>query len=718
MSSGLCAAALLLLLVISRTPGHPLLLPKLLVLVGCCLLGATVVLFLATRHRTAPTQSPPVTSPGALTILLPGLILYVCSSATMDNWFFPSRWLGEKPILERPLQFGVLRCLLLMLPIAWCIRHPPRWRASWPVLWSILTVWILWQLYEVTGFKMIYRTDSPSFVYRFWSFAETFPRPGFYDPHWNAGMPVPYLVASGIWSIGLLLLPFLQWIPAEQLYTPTIAVLYLGCIPALAWLSLKWINASARARWIAALLALATTQRFWVHLLHYGTVSSLFSMTMAMPLAALWYRFLYLEPAPRRMTLALLLFLGLVMFAWPGSLIIALPFAVITLLHGRQLWPRKWIWMIAGTGLIAIILLPLALVPLRYSDLQSFNQMTAQASGMTHFKNGLGLFTSNLRSTNALLVIFGFIGAFWLPRRSSRWFFGPLILMLLVLAGWGEEVRKLLQSERIIVPAALVAILPTAWWLDHLLRQARHAYRQHTLAAAGLQIVTAWLLAILLFSVYQAGRTWGGKGMAPFQTRPAYMDEWIQWIKTEVPPDGRVLFAGRAVHAYGGGKVAALPLFTGREMMSSDFYGFSPKLVEYEYPPRIFRQDGPAGIAAFLEIYNITHILTWHNYWKEQFDREPDRYRRAHEIGRVTMYAVNRSSSLFWQGDGTVSAHFDEFRITLDQPRDPTVIKYHWAEGLVADPPVKVFPVEVGYDTRLIGFAPGTNQTLTLRYRP
>ena len=71
-------------------------------------------------------------------------------------------------------------------------------------------------------------------------------------------------------------------------------------------------------------------------------------------------------------------------------------------------------------------------------------------------------------------------------------------------------------------------------------------------------------------------------------------------IQENVPRQGRVLFAGPAVHAYGAGHVAPLPLFTDREMMACDFYHFSPKQVEYVYPPSAYRQT-PESVFDFME---------------------------------------------------------------------------------------------------------------------
>lgn len=715
-SAWLFAGTILLLLHITRLPDTAPILWKQMALIGSGLVTAIGVMCITAKSTPYKTIHH---RPNRIVLaFFVGLALYLSASATLHNWFFPTSWIAHTPFMERPLQHGVLRSLILMFALL-LLRRFARYQgtAICPITVVIMIMWILWELYQATGFEMIYRTDSPSFVYRFWSFKETFPRPGFYDPYWNAGMPVPYLVASGMWSIGLFLLPFLMWIPADQLYTPAIAVLYLACVPSLAWFSMKWMGAGKQARWIAALLALATTQRFWVHLLHYGTVASLFSMTMALPLAALWYRFLYLEPTPRRGTTIMILLCSLILFAWPGSLIIALPFGFATALHIKQLRPRKWLWVLGGLAIIGIIMLPLAMVPMRYSDINAFTQITTQHTWMEHFYNGLDLLADNIRSTNALLVIFGFIGVFWMRQRAARWFFGPLMLCLLAISAWGEEVKALLQTERLIIPAAFIAVLPCAWWIDRIINLAKRCSQRGNVAAAMLQVMSSWIIAIMLLGGYQAARTWGGRGMAPFQTRPAYMDDFINWIKAEVPPDGRVLFAGRAMHAYGGGKVAALPFFTGREMMSCDFYGFSPRLVEYEYPPRIFRQDGETGLAAFNEIHNITHIVTWHDHWKNIYDAAPERYQRVHDIERIVIFQVLRSSSLFLAGSGTIDAHFDRFHIELSSFDQPTVIKYNWADGLFAEPPVEVFPYDAGYDTKLIGFNPGTNRTITIRYR-
>lgn len=649
--------------------------------------------------------------------LLALLIFYAGSSAIADNWFFPTNWKAQTSFLARPLASGWVRSLGLTLALALGFKPLLRSSRMLALTWFGLAGLALLHLHAATGFSMIYRVDSPSFVYRFWSFLHTFPHPAYYDPNWNAGMPATALVATGIWSVGLWLLPFLAWIPPDQLYTPFIVVFFLGLLPLLAWASLAWTGASRRACWIAALLALAPGQRFWVHLLHFGTAPALFAMCMTMPLSALLYKFLYRDARPRPTTLILLLLCGYTFLSWPGSLIIVAPFLLVVLTHARRLFPGKWKWMLGGIAVLFGLLLPLALVPLRHSNIGQFMSTRTPQTLAEHFRDGWSLLGFNLRSTHPLILVFGFIGGVFVPQRSARWFFPPLIVLLVVFSAWGEEVKPLLQMERLIIPAALVGIIPAAWWLDQMIQRVLAAPPRRRVAGAALRTGAAWVLAVLLLGGYQGAKTWNGKGLMPFHAMPDATRELIAWLSAHVPADGRVMFAGRAVHAYGGAKVAALPYFTGREMMAADFYGFSPKLVEYQYPPRPFRYDGPDVLFSFMELYNVTHIVTWHDDWKSVFHRTTNYYQSVHSIGRAEIFETRRASTMFWQGSGKVQADFDRLDLDLDSHQDRVVVKYNWVPGWRAPAGVRIFPYDAGRGVTLIGVEPGTNRHVTLRYK-
>ncbi len=630
----------------------------------------------------------------------------------------PGGWFAESPVWQDAIQYNAIRSLLVTLAIALLLPVIFKNYKIFAVLWLLVAGVALGYLYVATGFDMIYRVDHPSFVYRFWSLSHTFPNPGFYDPHWNAGMPVPYLVATGIWSIGIFLLPLFSTWPVESVYTPALAIAFLGVFPLLAWKATAWTGASSQTCWIAALLALAPGHRFFVHLLHYGTIGSSFSMIMALPISVLWYRFLYVEPSPRLRTLLPLFFFALIFFSWPGSLVIAIPFALVAVPRLHKFTASQWACLLLGLAGIFACLWPLARVPMRYSDIAAFTQTTSDQSLWIHFRNGLELLSHNIRSTNALIVVFGFLGAWFGPSHSSRKFFAPLSLMLVLLSGWGEEFKELLQSERLIIPAACIAIIPAARWINHFLQVSLRIHPGQKLIFALHRVVTAWIISLLLLTAYQGARAWRGDRLAPFHTMPEYIHELVEYLSEEVPIDGRVMFAGRAVHSYGGGKIAALPMLTGREMMAADFYGFSPKLVEYEYPPRVFRQAGPDGLFAFKELYNVTHIVTVHDNWKAVYERDPEHYVKAHTVNHISIFAVREPRTLFLHGEGHVQAGFDHLNVQLISDERPIVIKYHWAEGLKADEGVRLFPYDAGWGVTLIGCDPGSTSEFSIWYRP
>ena len=186
------------------------------VVTGLLALGLGAIFFLlyvAPAWRdTSPADGPAPERWPAAGLLLGLLAVYVMSSAITDNWFFPTEWKVPLDPATGPMQRSAARCLILALGLALGFKPLLRTPRALAIAWVYLAGLAVAHLYAATGFGMIYRVDSPAFVYRFWTFLHLFPRPDGYDPYWNAGMPVTAIVASGVWSVGLWLLPFLQWI--------------------------------------------------------------------------------------------------------------------------------------------------------------------------------------------------------------------------------------------------------------------------------------------------------------------------------------------------------------------------------------------------------------------------------------------------------------------------------------------------------------------------
>jgi hypothetical protein len=193
----------------------------------------------------------------------------------------------------------------------------------------------------------------------------------------------------------------------------------------------------------------------------------------------------------------------------------------------------------------------------------------------------------------------------------------------------------------------------------------------------------------------------------------------VHFVRNAVPPGGRVLFAGATVHFYGRGHVAFLPCLTGREMMACDYYAFPPGTVEYNYPPRAYRLKREDTLA-FMDLYNVTHVVTYHEDWRRYFLDQPERYQPLllpPEKNRAyCIFKVKRTPDIFLKGSGTVTADFNRIRVDLDAAREEVVIKYNWCDDLRVSQPAEIFPHKAWKDINLIGIRPNGAQAVDIRY--
>jgi hypothetical protein len=391
--------------------------------------------------------------------LLLAMVLYLLSSATADSHFFLSGWAPPDAAGLFRFQGGLARAALataLLTPLClYCGRR--RWLV--PLAIMLALQWVtLRELYLATEWLPLYRDDHPSFMYRFWSYARSFPALIYYDPFWNGGKVGSYLVASGIMPMGLLFYPFWRLLPTLSVYTPIIGFSFIVLLP-----------------WTAVLSA-----------------------------------------------------------------------------------------RLAGAG---------------------------------HYRHFAG---------------------------------------------------------------------------------------------------------------------------APDATISPVMQEAASWLREMTDDGSRVLFAGKTLHGYGAGHVALLPALTGREMMAGDYYAFSPKLVDHEYPPSQWRSRGHKGIREFIDFFNVGYVVTYHDTWKKYLRRRTEYYEEMASFMQktleITVFRVRRERPFFFAGRGTVRSGINRIEVRPDSPGE-VVLKYRWEEGLSAGGGVELYPVDVGEGVRFIGARFAAPRTVTIRYR-
>ena len=663
-------------------------------------------------HRYRKGKGDAVSFPWELVpgmVLFLALFIYLFSSATTSSWFYFIKWPLSRD-LSSPLKNSWLARFILLAALA-----TPAFLLRTRKVWVITLVVLLFCLFQCmhgfiseTGGTALYRDDHPSFMFRLWAFGKTFPRLIYYNPLWNAGNVSPHIMASGTASIGTVLWPLWRLVSVEHVYTPAMAFLFIVIVPAAVAVSVRIVGGSLTATFCGGLLGLGVSRYFFLWTLHFGTVGSSFCLAFIAPICACLYRVLWMDR--REIWLGAVLVISALLFlAWPPSAIMSIP-VVLGVLAGVRQWSRPKVFFLVICGIVlALLSLPWLTAVLQHGKVKSFvASHTGQMEWTHEIGKGWNRLMMHMREAHPLVLFLGLAGVFALPRRGFRIFFGPIIVGLLLLAGWGEMWMPQLQLSRAGIPLFFVATIPAALWIGHLLEN----------SSARLAPVRSGLVVLLLL---------GGLNTAEFYMNRAEKynvlgDEILgltKWIDENTPEDGRILFAGRTVHGIGGGHVAYLPVMTGREMMACDYYHFSPKRVEYDYPPRAFRKSS-ADIFEFMELYNVTHIITYHEKWKKHLRKYPERYEEVHEFGNRTkksIFRVHREPNMFLKGEGRVRSDIDELVVRVDNPDEVSVLKYNWVDGLKVKPPVEIRPHDAGNDIRFIEVHPHGRKEFRIRYR-
>ncbi len=687
-------------------------------LLGLLLWWVPVVL-LAGRVVRAAAEPPATWTAGDRDRVIPvlgGLLLLglVCN-ATRHPWFYFHGWLPEPGVAYHHHWYMLERFLLLTTLLVPLLLRPRR-LAGWLLLALLVAQAAAFlALWRTTGGLPLYRDDHPSFMFRLHEFVGTFPRRVSYNPHWNAGVVSSTGTSSGVFGVGLALFPIWKVWPVHAVYTAAVGFLFIIVSPLLSVLALRAVRASWTAALAAGLLALGVSRYYFVWSLHFGTIGAGFAVAFLPPAAALTYRVLVLRRADL-LTLAGWVVCAFFLVQWPPGLIMA------ALLVPGALWNlRRWrgrpVGRLALAGLVlALLLVPAALTILHGQDLLAFVAKGAPAGAdggrvlpawPVWWHQLRKTFGTRLIETHPLVACWGVAGAAVLPwRRLRRWFLPPIVLLLL-LSAWGPMILPKLQLERMAIAACVLAAVPAALWIGRLLQSRR----------PGLVVVRAGTLALLLLGAYNVRQLYRAKGYAPFTWQQPEIARLVDWVQANVPADGRLLFVGPNIHAYGHGHIAYLPILAGREMMSSDYYAFPPELVDYQYPPRPFR-DTPEGVARFARLHRVTHLICYRKEHIGWLRAAPALFRERTELqadGFGLFEVRDPAASLFTEGRGRVRARFNRLDLT-DLAGETVAVRYNWDPRLRADPPAEIFPWDAGDGVTFLGIRPHGAASAAVRF--
>ena len=622
----------------------------------------------------------------------------------MDTYFYFSRWFPNEafPGLTKATAFRFLILVFLFLAV---------WRYAKSGLKFILPLVFVYAVYECgqefwqeTKGAALFKDDHPSFMFRLWMFGEIFPKLICYNPFWNAGQISYYMIPSGALIPGILLWPLWSIADVEQVYTPALMFFYLLFVPGLVAVSVRLVGGSWSAAHIGALLGLAVTREHFLWLLHYGTLGYTLSMPLLLLAIALLCGALKKQYLSWGALIALVIS-SVLYLCWPAGIIFGIPLLIALALNAKLL-NRE----LCGRGLVAAVLIGLCMLPLvlamqhhsRLSDLSALSHHHRAVSSV------LVDFGMQLLKGHPLILCFGLFGVFFLEDKIVRRFFVPMILGLLIFTAFGDLWKPQYEVKRAALALFYVGAIPAALYIDDLFKRREKLWAVPSAIAISLLVVTGM----------SASRFYANQCLENYNTLRPYMQELKEWVGNNTESNERLMFAGPTRHAYGGGHVAYLAKQMNRELFACDYYAFSERLTDYEFPPLPYRNT-QQGVAEYVQLYDIDYAISYHRDWVYFFRKNPDLYQETAKVKAgertVVLFKIKTDSTRFYEGSGQVQAALNKINVTLDNAQQRAVIKYHWVDNLVVDTPASIAPFEVGKH-RFIAIEPNGMSEVKIRH--
>lgn len=672
-----------------------------------------VLIIEAIRFRYSPDQEENSTD------VIPGLILFfflllaLCSSWLHHKWFYFLEWQHAHIAGFHYLRAGIIQFIFitqLLIPVFLFLKRKTSLTGA-VILVCLQIICIASFLMETRG-HALYGDDHTSFMYRLWEFGKTFPRLTNYSPYWNGGAVSSSGTTTGAISLGILFWPLWRFFPVCEIYTHLLAILFIIIVPLLYVFSIKIINEDWTSAWCAGILTLGVSQYFFLWLFNYGTPGALLSSALLVPFASCLFRIFWLDKMELWLAVSLVL-ISFFLVLWPPGTIMAL--AVIpSVIISFPKWTKKKVLFIALCFIIFFVFYFKMLIIITSPDtlklvssgpdsivnpLKSFLSLKTLCSGWRY----LG---AQIKEGHPLLVFFGIGGIFILPQRKIKYWFMPIIIAIAFLSGWSKELNPELELNRMAIPMFFISVVPASLWISKLLK------------TQGIRfiLVKSALISLLVLGGWNSAKMYGNRGLAKYATTPQEIDGLTKWLKKNVPEDARILLAGLTMHGYGHGHVAILPYLAKREMLAADYFHYNPKIMQPHLPPPMFTQT-KEDLFKYMELYNITHIVAQDEEWKNTFSLYPDQYKKQTAIDNKIVFSVNRNSTMFLKGSGTLNADFNLIKVSPNNHPEDIVIKYNWHEGLLALNASQIFPFDAGYGIKFIGIKPQGKKEIVIRYK-
>lgn len=635
---------------------------------------------------------------------LPGIILCLFLLAALSSSFLHHKWFY---FLEWR-RTGIIRFILLtqlFIPLLFFFKN--RLSLFLFIILFSFQLLCLAAFLETTGGNIIYEDDHASVMYRIWEISRTFPQLTNYSPYWNGGVVTTSGTTTGAVSLGILFWPLWRSFDIGYLYTYILPILFIFIIPFLIAFSLRLISRDWTASWIAGLFSIGVSQYYFLWLLHYGTPSAELSSALIVPFACILYRIVW-EDKIEWWTGLLLIITALFLVLWPLGVLLALAAVSPIILNLRRINLRKTLFLGVCFLVFCGLYFKMFLVTTKPQTLGlvSSKSNLCDILRLKTLCNGWHYLGALIKEGHPLLIFLGIGGVFFIPSRNIRIWFIPITICLAVISGWGRDFAPKLELNRIAIPLFFISIVPASIWISNLLKIKTIRYT----------FIQATLTSLLILGGWNCVRIYKNDSLVRYKAIPNEIKELVNWLKTNTPEDGRILFGGSTMHGYGHSHVAFMPYLVKREMLASDYFHYSPRIMQPHFPPQEFLNNKDDTFR-YMEFYNVTHIITQEEKWENLFHAMPEQYKKETTISGKTIFSVNREPTMFLKGSGEIEKDFNQIKILAENEQEEIVIKYNWQDGLEARKPAEIFPFDTGTSIKLIGIRPNGEKDIVIRYK-
>ncbi len=420
----------------------------------------------------------------------------------------------------------------------------------------------------------------------------------------------------------------------------------------------------------------------------------MFTFALACFLAVLFVAVFYRYTREGRMGDLILLFLLaplLVLLHLFSALIVALPLLIIAIAFR----PKRVLPYAAALILCAAWTLALNLFWIR-PFLAYRHWTTGNPANLQNFAITLQYFL--VRGGARALPFLLFFSLIGLSRRdrfpralAAALAAGAVFLLLLSTVGAGaSSLIASMEPHRFLGPAKVLLLVPAAAGALSALSPVRSR------ALRALLLLGA--CALLIAHLPSTGRLRAGY--------PERAWAFIELLREKTDPSARVLIQDsdpRHPGQFFGSHVPFLRLHLDREQIGG-FYGFVPlrhSFADFSYN-FLFGRDledfPPPELERYLDLYNVKWIVAWSDLARNYFHAYPGlRQIAKKKRGREDyLYLFEREAApgFLVAGKGEVRADYDRIVIDRASPGE-IVLRYHWMEGMRAEPETPLEPVRL-----------------------